>query len=89
MSERREGNSLPFRCDHFFLWLTTNRRTGITLKEGRLDEHGMEEIDGMFSSPEKSPVKTNGGGINDTMLNSEDMDTGGSELRVSALPLTG
>lgn len=36
------------------------RRTGITLREGKRDEHGMEEIDGMFSSPEKSPVKENG-----------------------------
>ncbi|GAD97329.1 Cupin domain protein [Paecilomyces variotii No. 5] len=36
------------------------RRTGITLKEGRRDEHGMEEIEGMFSSPEKSPIGLNG-----------------------------
>lgn len=36
------------------------RRTGITLKEGKRDEHGMEEIEGMFSSPERSPVKYNG-----------------------------
>ena len=60
------------------LWLA-NRRTGITLKEGKLDEHGMEEIEGIFSSPEKSPVKTNGNGFgNDTLINSEDMETGGS-----------
>lgn len=32
------------------------RRTGISLKEGRRDEHGMEEVDGLFSSPEKSPA---------------------------------
>jgi centromere protein C len=31
------------------------RRTGVTLREGKRDEHGMEEIDGIFSSPEKSP----------------------------------
>lgn len=36
------------------------RRTGLTLKEGRRDEHGMEEVDGLFSSPEKSPAKLNG-----------------------------
>jgi hypothetical protein len=36
------------------------RRTGITLAEGRRDEHGMEEVDGLFSSPEKSPTKLNG-----------------------------
>ncbi|KAJ5775945.1 uncharacterized protein N7511_000956 [Penicillium nucicola] len=34
----------------------TGRRTGISLKEGRRDEHGMEEVDGLFSSPEKSPA---------------------------------
>ncbi|RJE17999.1 Cupin domain protein [Aspergillus sclerotialis] len=38
----------------------SGRRTGITLREGKRDEHGMEEIDGMFSSPEKSPIKENG-----------------------------
>ncbi|CAG8944898.1 unnamed protein product [Penicillium salamii] len=36
---------------------TTGRRTGISLKEGRRDEHGMEEVDGLFSSPEKSPAE--------------------------------
>lgn len=35
------------------------RRTGITLKEGQRDEHGMEAVDGLFSSPEKSPAKLN------------------------------
>ncbi|KAJ6096756.1 hypothetical protein N7486_007502 [Penicillium sp. IBT 16267x] len=39
---------------------TQGRRTGITLKEGKRDEHGMEEVDGLFSSPEKSPAKENG-----------------------------
>ncbi|EFW22497.1 conserved hypothetical protein [Coccidioides posadasii str. Silveira] len=55
------------------------RRTGVTLEKGKLDEHGMEEIDGMFSSPEKSPMRANHNGIaNDTVLNSEDMETAGS-----------
>ncbi|PYH41164.1 Cupin domain protein [Aspergillus saccharolyticus JOP 1030-1] len=36
------------------------RRTGITLKEGRRDEFGMEEVDGIFSSPENSPVREHG-----------------------------
>lgn len=49
-----------------------SRRTGLTLKEGKRDEHGMEEIDGMFSSPEKSPVRENGFG-NETMMDSEGM----------------
>ncbi|EGE07298.1 cupin domain-containing protein [Trichophyton equinum CBS 127.97] len=53
------------------------RRTGITLKEGKRDEHGMEELEGMFSSPEKSPVRTNGF-ANDGLVNSEEMETGGT-----------
>lgn len=50
------------------------RRTGITLREGKRDEHGMEEIDGMFSSPEKSPMKSNGlNNGNETIIGSEGM----------------
>lgn len=53
---------------------TFSRRTGITLREGRRDEHGMEELDGMFSSPEKSPLKSNGiYNGNDTIIGSEGM----------------
>ncbi|KKY28865.1 putative cupin domain protein [Phaeomoniella chlamydospora] len=34
------------------------RRTGVTIPEGRRDEYGLEEITGIFSSPQKpSPVK--------------------------------
>ncbi|OJD20004.1 hypothetical protein AJ78_00019 [Emergomyces pasteurianus Ep9510] len=65
------------------------RRTGITLKEGKLDEHGMEEIDGMFSSPEKSPVKINGHGYGNDTLNSEDMETGDSSIPEPADVLSG
>lgn len=52
-----------------------HRRTGITLKEGKRDEHGMEEIDGLFSSPEKSAVKENGFSHhgNETMMGSDGM----------------
>ncbi|GIK02631.1 hypothetical protein Aspvir_006687 [Aspergillus viridinutans] len=46
------------------------RRTGVTLKEGKLDEHGMEEIDGIFSSPEKSPEGAYG---NNTTIGSDGM----------------
>ncbi|PYH92028.1 hypothetical protein BO71DRAFT_400901 [Aspergillus ellipticus CBS 707.79] len=50
------------------------RRTGITLKEGKRDEHGMEEVDGIFSSPENSPAKeivfSNG---NETSIGSDGM----------------
>lgn len=38
-----------------------SRRTGITLKPTARDENGLESIDGLFSSPEKSPVKKTGG----------------------------
>lgn len=57
-----------------------NRRTGITLQEGKRDEYGMEEVHGIFSSPEKSPVRSNGwragtgnGNGNDTMMGSDGM----------------
>jgi centromere protein C len=46
------------------------RRTGVTLKEGKRDEHGMEEIDGIFSSPEKSPEGAYG---NNTTIGSDGM----------------
>ncbi|PGG96292.1 centromere protein C [Blastomyces parvus] len=65
------------------------RRTGITLKEGKLDEHGMEEIEGMFSSPEKSPARTNGHGYGNDTLNSEDMETGDSSIPEPADVLSG
>jgi centromere protein C len=48
------------------------------LKEGKLDEHGMEELDGMFSSPEKSPVKNGYANNNESIINSEDMEMGNS-----------
>lgn len=51
----------------------SDRRTGITLAEGKRDEHGMEEIEGMFSSPEKSSA--NGNWLDDV----EDETTMGSD----------
>ena len=57
-----------------------HRKTGITLKDtGQRDEHGLEPIDGIFSSPEKSPVKRNGVNHNATIAEEESMDTGESE----------
>lgn len=38
----------------------------------------MEEIDGMFSSPEKSPEKARTNGYANDTINSEDMETGDS-----------
>ena len=52
----------------------------MTLKDtGIRDEHGLEPIDGIFSSPEKSPVKRNGTALNSTIEEEEeDMDIGQS-----------
>ncbi|KAJ5156506.1 hypothetical protein N7492_009309 [Penicillium capsulatum] len=52
---------------------TAGRRTGITLKEGQRDEHGMEAVDGLFSSPEKSPAKLNEFEDDDESTGSEGM----------------
>ena len=77
--EPREGVLLPPRArptiDHVNLrpYSVDIRRTGLTLKEGQRDEFGMEEVDGIFSSPEKSPVKVNG------FDDPEDEDSIGSE----------
>lgn len=49
-------------------------RTGITVKEGKRDEHGMEDIDEMWSSPEKSPVRENGfSNGNESLVGSDGM----------------
>ncbi|KAJ8109908.1 hypothetical protein OPT61_g7108 [Boeremia exigua] len=45
------------------------RKTGITLEERARDEHGIEAISGIFSSPEKSPPKRGS-----TATGSESMD---------------
>ena len=34
--------------------LSVRRRTGVTVPEGRRDEFGLEEITGIFSSPQKA-----------------------------------
>ncbi len=58
---------------------TEDRKTGITLKDtGIRDEHGLEPIDGIFSSPEKSPAKQNGNAHNSSITDEEDMDIGHS-----------
>ncbi|KAI9726224.1 MAG: hypothetical protein M1834_009394 [Cirrosporium novae-zelandiae] len=51
------------------------RRTGITLKDdGVRDEYGLQPVDGLFSSPEKSPDRINGTRLNATISSEEDMD---------------
>ena len=63
--------------------LTANRKTGVTLQDtGIRDEHGLEPLDGIFSSPEKSPVKRNGVNHNSTIEEEEDMDIGHSMANV-------
>ncbi|MCJ1467799.1 hypothetical protein MMC07_006424, partial [Pseudocyphellaria aurata] len=52
------------------------RKTGVTLKPGVRDENGLETIDGIFSSPEKSPAKTNGVNEISAISEGESMDIG-------------
>ncbi|KAF2085795.1 hypothetical protein K490DRAFT_58421 [Saccharata proteae CBS 121410] len=56
------------------------RKTGVTLEDrGVRDEHGMELIDGIFSSPEKSPAKRTARS-DDRTLTSSDMDVQQSSM---------
>lgn len=41
------------------------------MEERQRDEYGMEEVDGLFSSPEKSPAKLNGFNADDDTASSE------------------
>jgi centromere protein C len=66
--------------------LTLSRKTGITLKDtGVRDEQGLEPLDGIFSSPEKSAMKTNSNGANGHTSEGDDMDIGDSEIAHSSL----
>ncbi|KAI9880484.1 MAG: hypothetical protein M1830_002836 [Pleopsidium flavum] len=57
------------------------RKTGITVQDtGVRDEHGLELIDGLFSSPEKSSRRPNGITNNTTISSEEDMDLGDSTV---------
>lgn len=67
---------------------TEDRKTGITLKDtGIRDEHGLEPIDGIFSSPEKSPAKQIGNAHNSTITEEEDMDIGHSTYKWKVINL--
>ena len=55
-----------------------SRRTGITLRPTARDENGLESIDGLFSSPEKSPIKKTGG-KQASSSDGESMDIGQSK----------
>ena len=55
------------------------RKTGAILKDtGIRDANGMEPLDGIFSSPEKSPPKRNGVKHDSTITEDETMDMGES-----------
>lgn len=61
------------------LQLMQARKTGITLKDsGVRDEHGLEPIDGIFSSPEKANPKQNGVTQYSTILEDDSMEIGSS-----------
>lgn len=73
------------------------RKTGVTVPDtGVRDEHGLEPMDGLFSSPakpapksSKSSKKTNGSAVNGnaTLSSSDDMDVNESEFRqISSRP---
>ncbi|KAJ5888856.1 hypothetical protein N7495_008897 [Penicillium taxi] len=60
---------------------TLGRRTGLPLKEGRRDEHGMEEVDGLFSdSPEKSPMDRNAFDIEEAEASDESIGSDGMSM---------
>lgn len=55
------------------------------MEERQRDEYGMEEVDGLFSSPEKSPAKLNGFNAEDNTASSEmSIEDGMSSSRVCA-----
>jgi hypothetical protein len=70
-----------------------HRKTGIMLQDtGVRDEHGMEPLDGIFSSPEKPPPKRSSGyKTGGTVITSESMEvqestSGLQKRRVGAPP---
>lgn len=81
MSELKEGKSrlvVASACMKGLMYADANdalRRTGLTMEERERDEYGMEEVDGLFSSPEKSPAKLNG-------FSHADDDTASSEMSI-------
>jgi centromere protein C len=63
------------------------RRTGLTMEERQRDEYGMEEVDGLFSSPEKSPAKLNGFSHVDDETASSEMSIEDGRLAKAVCPL--
>lgn len=69
--QRRSTGKVNKQTLHIHVSATDNlrRKTGITLEERARDEHGIEAISGIFSSPAKSPPKRGS-----EMTGSESMD---------------
>lgn len=67
---------LPRERDYDFSNIgKVGRRTGATLAPRKLDQHGLEEVSGLFSSPRKpSPTKRNDGVVQ-TMEEESDQAT--------------
>jgi hypothetical protein len=71
--------------------LTVGRKTGLTVPDsGIRDEHGLEPMDHLFSSPEKPksnrPVKiVHVRNLNATLSSEEDMDMGHSTSQHSSM----
>lgn len=83
MSGLQEGellSAMAVRAYYMLMEIIQHRRTGLTLKEGRRDEHGMEEVEGLFSSPEKSPAKLNG--FDEEEEEEDDRGSNGSEMSI-------
>ena len=65
--------------DEYQVLTREDSKTGITLEDkGIRDEHGMEAISGIFSSPAKSPARRSPGTRQaaSTVTGSDSMDTG-------------
>lgn len=73
----RLQRNFTIKCAELELMVT--RKTGITLKDsGVRDEHGLEPIDGIFSSPEKAVPQRNGVTQYSTIMEDDSMDIGSS-----------
>jgi centromere protein C len=65
----------------FYEFGKQGRATGVSLPEGGpLDEHGMQPIDDIFSSPQKTPGRGDDGG------NDDDDSSGSEEMDIESSP---
>ncbi|RKF58442.1 putative cupin domain-containing protein [Golovinomyces cichoracearum] len=80
LKRKAKGGMYPLHI--MVLLLKPHRKTGLTLPElGERDEHGLEPMDHLFSSPEKPSTKASISRKNDTTLSDEeDMELGESSI---------